>query len=55
MMFSNTLLATALLALSAVTSSSATPAFGRGPISSVFAVPRGGGLFGGKKDDVADV
>jgi len=47
-MFAKSLIA-ALTVLSTVTS--ASPAFGRGPASSVFAVPRGGGLFGGKDKD----
>jgi hypothetical protein len=51
MMFTKSLIA-AVTVLSTLTY--ASPAFGRGPISSVFAVPRGGGLFGGKEKE-ADV
>jgi hypothetical protein len=46
-------LVTALAVLLALASSSASPAWGRGPISSVFAVPRGGGLFGGKEKETS--
>jgi K+-transporting ATPase A subunit len=48
MMFTKSLIA-AVTVLSTLTY--ASPAFGRGPISSVFAVPRGGGLFGGKEKE----
>lgn len=44
-------LVTALAVLLTIAASSAAPAFGRGPLSSVFAIPRGGGLFGGKDKD----
>lgn len=48
MLSTKSVVVTALVALITLATSSATPAFGRGSISSIFAVPRGGGLFGGK-------
>lgn len=46
-------LITVLTVLITIAASSASPAFGRGSLSSVFAVPRGGGLFGGKDKEAA--
>jgi hypothetical protein len=48
-------LVTALAILVTIATSSAAPAFGRGSLTSVFAIPRGGGLFGGKDKESTGV